>query len=121
MTIIYHHAQSFKSAYVFSINSLILFGLTLTSFHLADVSQSAFWWLYTLACAVVQNYQEMSLMYNHSHFWHSFWNQPVLLAQVKNVNKLWNNNRTMHVNERFKNKNKTKSHHIQIHHLAHKK
>ena len=74
MTIIYHHAQSFRSAYIFSINSLILFGLTLTSFHWADVSPSAFWWLYTLACAVVQNYQEMSFMYNYSHFWYSFWN-----------------------------------------------
>ena len=74
MTIIYHHAQSFRSAYIFSINSLILFGLTLTSFHWADVSPSAFWWLYTLACAVVQNYQEMLFMYNYSYFWYSFWN-----------------------------------------------
>ena len=42
MTIIYHHAQSFRSAYIFSINSLILFGLTLTSFHWADVSHLLF-------------------------------------------------------------------------------
>ena len=32
------------------------------------------------------------------------------------VNKLWNNNRTVHVNERNQNKNKTKSSHIQIDH-----
>ena len=31
-------------------------------------------------------------------------------------NKLWNNNRTMHVNERNQNKSKTKSRHIQIDH-----
>ena len=30
--------------------------------------------------------------------------------------KLWNNNRTVHVNERIQNKNKTKSCHIQIDH-----
>ena len=51
---------SFRSVFVFSTNSLILFGLPLTSFHLAEVSLSAFWWLYTLVYAVVQKYQEMS-------------------------------------------------------------
>ena len=99
---------SFSSVFVFSINSLILFGLPLTSFHLAEVSLSAFWWLYTLVYAVVQKYQEMSFIYNYLHFQYSFYNQPVLFAQLKNVNKLWENNCTMHVNERLKNKNKTK-------------
>ena len=58
---------SFRSAYAFSINSLILFGLPLTSFHFADVSLSAFWCLYTLVCAVVQKYQKMSFIYDFSH------------------------------------------------------
>ena len=31
-------------------------------------------------------------------------------------NKLWNSNRTVHVNKRIQNKNKTKSRHIQIDH-----
>ena len=53
---------SFRSAFVFSINSLILAGFPLTSFHLAEVSQSAFRWLYTLACAVTQKYYKMSFM-----------------------------------------------------------
>ena len=99
---------SFRSVFVFSTNSLILFGLPLTSFHLAEVSLSAFWWLYTLVYAVVQKYQEMSFIYNYLHFQYSFYNHPVLFAQLKNVNKLWENNCTMHVNERLKNKNKTK-------------
>ena len=45
---------SFSSVFVFSINSLILSRFPLTSFHLADASQCAFSWLYTLVCAVVQ-------------------------------------------------------------------
>ena len=111
---------SLRSAFIFRINPLILFGLALTSFHFAEASLSAFWWLYTLVCAVVQKYQEMFFIYNYSHFQYSFCNQPILLSQLENINKLWNNNRTMHVKERFKNKNKTKSCHIQIDDLAHR-
>ena len=48
--------------------------------------------------------------------WYSFCNQPVLFAQLENVNKLRSNNRTVHGNERNQNKNKTKSRHIQIDH-----
>ena len=64
---------SFWSAFVFSISSillvsLILPGFPLTSFHLAEASLSAFSWLYTLVCAVVQKYHEMSFIYNYSHF-----------------------------------------------------
>ena len=51
---------SFRTAFVFSINSLILYGFLLTFFHLAEAS--AFSWLYTLACAVVQKYHEMSFI-----------------------------------------------------------
>ena len=46
---------SFRSAFVFSINSLILPGFPLTSFNLAEASLSAFSWLYILVCGVVQN------------------------------------------------------------------
>ena len=52
---------SFRLAFVFSINLLILSGFPLTSFHLAEVSLSAFPWLYTLVCPVVQKYHEMFL------------------------------------------------------------
>ena len=79
---------SLRSAFIFRINPLILFGLALTSFHFAEASLSAFWWLYTLVCAVVQKYQEMFFIYNYSHFYYSFGNQPVLFTQLKNVNKL---------------------------------
>ena len=44
---------SFRSAFVFSISSLILSGFALTTFHLAEVSLSAFLWIYALVCAVV--------------------------------------------------------------------
>ena len=47
---------SFSSASVFSISSLI----PLTSVHLTEASLSAFLWLY--------KYQEMSFIYNYSHF-----------------------------------------------------
>ena len=43
----------FGSAFVFSINSLILPSFP---FHLAETSPSAFSWLYTLVCVVVQKY-----------------------------------------------------------------
>ena len=78
---------SLWSAFVFSINSLSLSGLPLTSFHLAEASLSAFWWLYTFVCPVFQKYQEMSFIYNYSHFYDSFYNQPVLFAQLENVKK----------------------------------
>ena len=69
-------------------------------------------------CEVVQKYHEMFFIYNYSHFQYSFCNQPVLFAQLENVNKLWNNNRTVHVNERNQTKTtaKIKSRHIQIDH-----
>ena len=60
--------SSFSSAFVFSFNSLILSGFPLTSSHLAEASLSAFLWLYTLECAVIQKYHEMSFIYNYSHF-----------------------------------------------------
>ena len=59
---------SFRSAFVFSINSLILPGFPFTSFHLTEASLSAFSWLYILERAVVQKYHEMSFIYNYSHF-----------------------------------------------------
>ena len=49
---------SFRSAFVFIINSLILPGFPLTSFHLFEASLSAFPWLYALVCAVVQKYHK---------------------------------------------------------------
>ena len=58
----------FRLTFVFSINSLILPGFPLTSFHSAEASLSAFSWLYTLVCPVVQKYHEMSFSYNYSHF-----------------------------------------------------
>ena len=66
--LLYVIRPSFRSVFVFSINSLILSGFPLTSFHLADTSLSAFSWLYTLAFAVVRKHHEMSLIYNYSHF-----------------------------------------------------
>ena len=87
----------------------------------AKASLSPFSWLYILVCAVVQKYHEMFFIYNYSHFRYSFCNQPILFVQLENVNKLWNNNRTLHVNEQNQTKTTTttkKSRHIQIGHVC---
>ena len=106
--------QVLPSAFVFSINSLILSSFHLTFLHLAEVSLSAFSWLYTLMCEVAQKYHEMYFTCNH--FYYSFCHQLALFAQREKVNKLWNNNHTVHVNERNQNK---KSCLIQIEHSFH--
>ena len=65
---------------------------------------------------ICPKYHEISFIYNCLHIFSAHFPQPVLLAQLENVNKLWNNSRTVHVNEQNQNKNKTKSRHIQIDH-----
>ena len=65
-------------------------------------------------CEAVKKYHEMYFIYNHPQFQYSFCNKSALFAQLENANKLWNNNRNIHVNERNQNKNKTKSRLIQI-------
>ena len=57
----------FRSAFVFSIKSLVLSGFPLT-FNLAEASLSNFWWLYTLVFAIEQKYRETFFIYNYSHF-----------------------------------------------------
>ena len=60
----------FRSTFVFSINSLILFGFLLT-FHLAEASLFAFLWLSTLVCAIVQKYHKFFLFkINHIFITH---------------------------------------------------
>ena len=103
---------SFRSAFVFIAKSLVLSGFPLTTIYLAEASRPCFSLLYALVCAVVQNFHEMSFIYNYSHFKYSFCNQSILFAQLENVNKLWNDNRTVHVNQRNQNKSETKSLHI---------
>ena len=111
---------SFRSAFVFSINSLILSGFPLTSFHLAEDSLSAFSWLYihVFMCVQLSKYTTKCLLLTIIHILsiYSFCNQPASFAQLENVNKLWKNNCAVHVNKRNQNKNKTKSSHIQINH-----
>ena len=58
---------SFRSTFVFSINSLMLPGFPLASFHLAEALLSAFLWLYTLVCAVAQKILR-NVFYSYSHF-----------------------------------------------------
>ena len=83
---------SFRLAFIFNINLLILSGFRLTSFHLVKALLSAFPWIYTLVCAVVQKFVKMFFIYIYSHFQYSFCNQPVLFAQpyssttIKNIN-----------------------------------
>ena len=60
-------SPSFRLAFVFRINSLILPGFPLAFFHLAEASLSAFLWIYTLVCAVAQKLLR-NVFYNYSHF-----------------------------------------------------
>ena len=69
---------SFRSAFVLSINLLILSGLPLTSLLLTEALMSDLLLLYTLVHAVVQKYHEMSFIYNYSYFKYSLCNQPYL-------------------------------------------
>ena len=53
---------SIRAASVFNINPLILPSFPSTSFDLDEASVSAFTWLYTPVCAVVQKYHDMSFI-----------------------------------------------------------
>ena len=107
----------FRSASVFSVNSLILSGFPLIFFSFSR-SLSICFFLALYYCVQLSRNITKCLLFIIIHIFsiYSFYNQPVLFAQLENVNKLWNNNRTEHVNERNQNKNKTKSRHIQIDH-----
>ena len=94
---------SFRSIFVFSINSLILSGFPLTSFHSVEVSLSA------LVCAVFQKYHEITFINNYSHFSTHFAINMSFFEQLENFNKLWKSKRTVHVNERNQSKTKTRS------------
>ena len=96
---------SFMSAFAFNINSLILSGFPLACFYLAEA--------YLLFLSFALLFVQLPKL---SHFQYSFCNQPVLFAQLENVNKFWDNNCTVCVNKRNQNKCKTKSRNIQIDH-----
>ena len=105
-------SPSTSSAFACSINLLILPGFPLAPFHVVEASLSAFSWLYTFVCAVVQNFCDISFIYNYSHFQYSFCKEQISFAQ--NVKKLWSNRRTVHVNERNQNKSKATSRHVSL-------
>ena len=52
---------SFRLAFVFCINSLILSDFSLTSFHLGEALLPSFSWRYTLVRVVVQKYHKTFL------------------------------------------------------------
>ena len=109
--------RSFRSAFVFSNNSLILSGFPLTFFIQLKPRYLLFRGFILLCVQLSKNITKCLSLYNYSHFQYSFYNQPVLFAKLENVNKLWNNIQNVHANERNQNKNKTKSRHIQIDHV----
>ena len=80
----------------------------------AEASLSAFSWLYIFLCAVVQKYHEMLFLFIIIHIFCTHFGINVFYLHNLKANKLWNNNRTVYVNERIKTK--TKSCHIQIEH-----
>ena len=100
--------RSFRSTFVFSISSLILSGFPLTSFNLTEASPSAFSWFYTLVCVQVSKNIKKCLLFIITHIFSTHFAINLFFAQVEIVNKLWNNNRTMHMN---KIKRKTKPSH----------
>ena len=55
-------SPSIRAASFFNINPLILPGFPVTSFDLDEASLSAFTWLYTLVCAVVQKCHGLSFI-----------------------------------------------------------
>ena len=96
----------FRSAFVFTINSLALSGFPLTSYHLAEAWLSAFSWLWTLVLQLSENITKCLLFIIIHIFSIHFAMNLVLFIHLENVNKLWNNNRTVHVNKRNQNKPK---------------
>ena len=64
---------------------------------------------FILLCVQLSKNITKCFFYYHSSFWYSFCNHPALFAQLENVNRLLNNNRTVHVNEL---KTKTKPNHV---------
>ena len=104
---------SFRSAFVFSINSLILPGFPLTCFHLAEPHYLLFrgfiLWIVQLSKNITKFLLFIIIHIFSTHF-------AINLFYLHNMNKLRNNNRIVHANERNQNKNKTKSRHIQIDH-----
>ena len=58
----------FQVGFHFQYQLINLVFLYFTSVNSAESSLSAYSWLYTIVCAVVQKYHEMSFIYNHSHF-----------------------------------------------------
>ena len=102
---------SFRSAFVFCINSLIWSCFLLASFHLAETYLPSFSWLYTVVCAVVQKYFKKCFVYNYSRFWHSFCNKPVLWQINLFYCTTWKRKQTMEqqlhrTSERTKSKQK---------------
>ena len=104
----------FRSTFVFSINSLMLFGFLLT-FHLAEASLFAFLWLSTLVCAIVQKYHKffylkliifLLLILQSTCFICSTWKRKQTMEQKPH--------RACERTKDIKMKNKTKSRHIQI-------
>ena len=83
----------FSSAFVFSINSLILSGFPLTSFHLAEASICflfVFFSGFILLCVQLSKNIRKCLLFIIIHiFQYSFCNQPVFFAQLENIKKPW--------------------------------
>ena len=93
---------SFRSAFVFSINSLALSGLPLTSYHLAEAWLSAFSWLWTLVLQLSENITKCLLFLIIHIFSIHFAMNLVLFIHLENVNKLWSNNCIVHVFSGFR-------------------
>ena len=137
---------SFRSSFVFRINSLILYDFPLNPYHLTEAklvpraikkklkasflpssyNEKMRWGQelkphYLLFCGFISLFVNLSKNVRKCFFKKSFLvlilQSTALFAWAENVNKLWNNSFTLHVNEwnQLKTK-KNKSRHIQIDH-----
>ena len=74
---------SFWLAFVFSINSLILSGFPLTSFHLANKASYLLLHGFILLLCSCPKMSKMSFIHNYSHFRYSFCNQCFIWTTSK--------------------------------------
>ena len=90
--------------------------LSFDFFHLTEASLSVFSWLYTFVFAVVQIYHKCLLSIIIHVLVLPLQSIRFICTTWKREQTMWNNNRTVHVNEQNQNKRKTKSCHIEIDH-----
>ena len=108
---LYYILYVLPSGWLFSINPLILSCFPLTSFHLTEVSLSTFSGVHV---PQKRGFKHPKILQNIFYLWLLTFLVLILqstcsFANIENVNKVWNNNCTVHVKKENQNKSKTES------------